>query len=170
MAEILKIPSSSPHDPQPTVIKLKYDNPKEIEGKYGTQYMYGVTHQGQDKVLYATTGLHRQIEATQSRQGDELSVIRTGEGKETRWSVLPLEDQHLSGQPLPKQETQAAPTRRNGPTFEERYLQYGVAWDMAVDFLAAKQSNADVNAVAFTFYKMAQDAGHNLMEEPNPKE
>jgi len=170
MASILKIQPTNPHQPEPTEITLKFDSPKEIEGNWGPQWMYGVWHEGEEKVIYATKGLHNAIENTGSKANDTLSIIRTGEGKETRWSVLHTDDISLAGD-AKKGNSKPAPSRpqQTGMSFQDRYEQYGVAWDMAVDFLAEKQTTADVNAVAFTFYKMAMDAGHDL-REPAPKE
>lgn len=171
MAEILKIQPTDPFKPQPTEVTLKFDTPKEIEGKWGPQWMYTVIHNGQEKVIYATKGLHGRIEEQGGKAGDTFSIIRRGEGKETRWDVLHVNDLHLRGearqnpQPDINQSAPAKPAGNPKKEFFKRREQYGQAWDMAVDFLHAKQSNADVNAVAFTFYKMAQDVGYDLMED-----
>jgi len=171
MSKILKIQSTDPRNPQPTLVTLKFNQPKEVEGNYGTQYMYGVIHEGMDKTIYATPGMHRRIQEIGARQGDTLSIIRTGEGKETRWDII-VDGRDGTKQigrdgdpfvvgPYAKQELKS-PTFRPEAEFQRRMAQYGVAWEMAHEFISQRGGEGDLNAVAFTFYKMAQDCGHDL--------
>ena len=171
MSKILKIESTDPRNPVPTLITLKFNQPKEVEGNYGTQYMYGVIVNGEEKTIYATPGMHRRIQELGAKQGDTLSVIRTGQGKETRWDII------IDGRNGNKQvgrdgdpfvEGPYASQQMKSPTFvpevefQRRIAQYGVAWEMAREFIDMHGGEADLNAVAFTFYKMAQDCGHDL--------
>lgn len=178
MPEILKIEPTSAHDPKPTEITLKFDSPKEIEGKWGPQWMYTVIHNGEEKTLYATKGLHGRIDEQGGKAGDTFSIIRTGSGKETRWDVMHVNDLHLRGdarqnpQPNVSAPTAAAPADAKS-TYYTRLKQYAVAWNIAERFLSDKGGGDNINAVAFTFYKMAQDVGYDLRleegQDTNPK-
>jgi len=170
MPEILKIEPTSLHDPKPTEITLKFDTPKEIEGKWGPQWMYTVIHNGEEKTLYATKGLHGRISDNGAKAGDTFSIIRTGSGKETRWDVLHVDDLGLRGearqnpQPNIKQSAPAA-SKDAKQEYYTRLKQYSLAWDIAERFLSDKGGGDNINAVAFTFYKMAQDVGYDLRKE-----
>lgn len=177
MSSILKIEPTDPRNPEPTLVVLKFDKPKEVEGKYGPQYMYSVQADGEDKVIYATPGMHRRIEELGARQGDALSIIRTGAGKDTRWDII-MEGREgkalvgRDGDPFVEGPDAArklkAPTFNPREEFQKRQAQYAVAWEMAKEFLTQSGDDADLNAVAFTFYKMAQDCGFDLTEDTPP--
>lgn len=172
---IYKFEATSARDPKSVDITLKYDTPKETEGKYGTQYRYSVSINGDDYTIFATPGLHKAIQDTRGRAGDVLSVIRIGEGKDTRWDVVRLDgSQGANADPI--DDPFLAPEERNIPKktsqtiFYDNLKRYEQAWIMAERFLTKHGGQGDLNAVSFTFYKMAQDAGYDLMNEEENNE
>lgn len=172
--QIYKFEATSARDPKSVDVTLKYDTPQEVEGKFGTQYRYSVTIDGTDYTIFATPGLHRAIENTGAKAGETISVIRIGEGKDTRWDIVhekAFGSQAASNHNNPINDPFLKPEERNKPRqnsrtlFEENMKRYSTAWDLATEFLTEKGGDGDLNAVAFTFYKMAQDAGHDLLED-----
>ena len=168
---IYKFEATNARDPKSVDVTLRFDTPKEVEGKWGPQYMYGITVEGTDYTLYATPGLHRSIQETGARQGETISVIRFGEGKDTRWDVIHTKDfsaknsAHGNVDPFITPQERNAPKRDAGVVFHENMMRYQIAWNMAHDFLQQVEGQGDLNAVAFTFYKMAQDAQYDLLNE-----
>lgn len=171
---IYKFEPTSARDPKSVDVTLKYDTPQETEGKWGTQYRYSVSIDGTDYTIFATPGLHNAIQATGARANETISVIRLGEGKETRWDVVHEKQFGTSAaakhdnpinDPFLKPEERGKPQRSSKNLFYDNVKRYGVAWKMAETFLSERTQTADCNAVAFTFYKMAQDAGHDLLED-----
>lgn len=171
---IYKFEATDARNPRSVDVTLKYDTPREVEGKYGTQYRYSATIDGTDYTIFATPGLHNAIQRTGAKAGETISVIRLGEGKETRWDIVhsnqfgtdsasnhnnPIND------PFMTPEEVRAPRRSNKNLFYDNVKRYGVAWKLASQFLEEHNAQADHNAVAFTFYKMAQDASHDLLED-----
>lgn len=84
---ILKIDPVDVFNPKPVMLKLKFDEPKETQGTYGTQYLYSVIHEGTEKTFFASQSLDGMIYETGAGKDDWLAIIRTGEGKDTRWNV-----------------------------------------------------------------------------------
>ena len=61
-------------DNEAVTVTLDYDGPKTVEGNYGTQYLYGVN--GGADTFYATASLSSLIEATGSKKGDEITILK----------------------------------------------------------------------------------------------
>lgn len=113
---------------------------------------------GEEHTLFASKALHSRIQDTRAGKDDTISIIKVGEGKDTRWDVQKVEDlDEATGHPKPLNHGQEA--------FHQDLRRYSVAWDMAHDFLTEKGQTGDLNAIAFTFYKMAKDARHDLLQE-----
>jgi hypothetical protein len=192
---VLNITAVDPFDPQPTVFQLRFDTPKEFEGKYGPQFAYSVRYQGKDHVLFASKALHENIHETTARKDDYVAVVRTGEGVDTRW-VARLVDQ--TGRPVaqdPKRapdraatstrppatptdtfprETRAAPApkpfadRLTGYLNDETLYWHAMKRAMVALPEFAPTPSLDLNAVAFVLYKLAKDHGIQLDADGNP--
>lgn len=160
----LNIPvSASARQLQPVDVTLNYDDPKEFEGKYGTQYKYSVnTTDGVEHTLFASQALHQRIEEHAPSKGTTLSIARIGEKKDTRWDVVYIngpKDRNTNTSPQPQ-------TRGPNPDAYTRDLTlYWAAFDLAHETLTNKNytPNVDANAVAFVIYKLAKEHGI-----PNP--
>lgn len=57
----------------PRTVVLKYDDGKSVDGKYGTQYMWGVEP---DDVFYATPALNALITASSVKAGDRITIAK----------------------------------------------------------------------------------------------
>lgn len=173
---IYKFEASDARNPKAVDVTLKYDTPQETEGKFGTQYKYSVTINGTDYTVFATPGLHRAIESTGARANETVSVIRIGSGKETKWDVIhadqfgtnaaenhgtPNEDPFVSKQDA----SNYKPKKNARTTYYDNLRRYEIAWDIAERFAKKQGTDQGLNAIAFTFYKMAQDADYDLLQE-----
>lgn len=151
-----------------TEAKLKFDQPLEKEGQYGPYWLYKMDINGQEETVPASKSLHEAIQATGAKAGSVISVIRMGEGKDTRYDVVDTQnlDGGASEQQLEAEADRVFPPKPQPSAKTEFYTllkKYKIAWGLAEKFLDGKQG--EVNAVAFTFYKMAQDVGYDLRKE-----
>jgi len=167
-----KFPTSDARNPQPTDATLLFDEPLEKEGKWGPYWIYKMRINGEEESIPATKGLHNAIQNAMGRKGDTLSVIRMGEGKDTRWDVINTNDAALYGENPPEKAPaarQAPPPVQQASNTKERFYdnmeRYKRAWNLASEFLETQQQTGDINAIAFTFYKMASDAGYDLLDD-----
>jgi len=161
---ILEIPpSSSPRDLKPVDVTFQFDTPKEMEGKFGTQYKYTVQVDGIEHTLFASKALHRMIEEHAIAKGTVLSIARLGSGKDTRWDVVYISGPKGSGAPAKApQQTVSTPVPTYSPAgFTDDLARYWLAFDLALDTLNQKglTPSVDANAVAFVIYKMAKEHG-----------
>jgi hypothetical protein len=183
---ILNIPAVDPFNPQPVIGRMRFGEPKQVEGKFGTQYMYGLEVNGQAHTLFASKALDAAIYETGAQQNDYIAIIRTGEGKDTRWQVRLVDEngQEIKGagrsikeakpaERLPSPEP-AAPKPKL--TAEERQINFVSDEDQYFSALArarhrvkdwpiADGNNIDLNAVAFVLYKMAKEHGVTLIAD-----
>lgn len=183
---VLNIQAVDPFDPQPTIFQLKFDTPKEFEGKYGTQYIYSIRYDGKDHVLFASAALDERIGETGAKKDDYVAVVRTGEGKDTRWTARLVDAQGRpiqGGGPRKPQEAQEAPSRGGGGgqaqaapakpperPYDERLadflmdeqLYFGSMKRAETMLGKDRETNLDLNAVAFVLYRMAKDHGIEL--------
>jgi hypothetical protein len=195
---VLNINPVDPFDPQPTMFQLRFDTPKEFEGKYGPQFAYSVTYNNQDHVLFASKALDEAIQATTARKDDHVAVVRTGEGKDTRWTARLVD---ASGRPVAVANQRPAPAARPAPAeafpretlpvtpraslpvaprpkpFVDRLTGYlsdeSLYWHAMKRAMVALPEGApapslDLNAVAFVLYKMAKDHGIELGPDGDP--
>jgi hypothetical protein len=178
---ILKIEPVDPFNPQPVIIELKFDTAKEVEGQYGTQYLYGVKSEGKDYVLFASKALDEAIVDTGAASKDRVAIVRTGEGKDTRWTARLVDG---SGRPIANKAKRPGPAQpengyedRGAPApaprpapavkpFDDRLADflteeslYLHAMRRAMNALpdGAPKPSLDLNAVAFVLYRMAKD-------------
>ena len=78
----LKLQTNIPRD-----ITFKFATGKEVEGQYGPQVMYGVTCDGQDDYLYASSFLSEKIQAAGIGPGVTLRITKGEEGNKTVWHI-----------------------------------------------------------------------------------
>lgn len=71
----------------------------EVTGKYGKQWKYTVLHDGQEKEMYASAGLHRELQSADAKPLDVLTVTRTGSGTETRYAIVKTPGSSVAGRP-----------------------------------------------------------------------
>jgi hypothetical protein len=188
---ILNIQPVDPFNPRPTIVKLRFDEPKQFEGKYGTQFMYSVTDErGQNHVLFASQALDGQIHKLGAKAQDRLAIVRTGEGKDTRWTVRLVDANgnatvDTGRAPAPRGATPspaapaapAATSYRPPKPFEDRLASYLSDVNLYINaYTAAMQElshleipkSIDMNAAAFVIYKMAKDNGIELDNSGTP--
>jgi len=105
VSDFIDIPESdfrsSTPDIKPVDVVLRYDNPKAKTHKsqFGSgsyeKFYYAVLFNGEEKVIGATSALHKAIEATGAVQNTEIRIIKRRIGddaKDIRWTV-----EHISG-------------------------------------------------------------------------
>jgi len=176
---ILNIRPVDPFNPRPVIMKLRFGEPKEVEGKFGKQFMYGVEVDGQPHTLFASPALDKAIYETNAQQGGYVAVIRTGEGKDTRWQVRAVdgagnpvaneprsiqsappaarEPQQAAYSPAPATRPQPSPEDRLAAFLEDENL-YFAAMARARTMLGRETPvSIDLNAVSFVLYKMAKE-------------
>jgi hypothetical protein len=192
-SSILNIKPVDPFNPQPVIIKLRFAEPKQVEGKFGPQFMYGVEVDGESYTLFASKALDTAIYETGTQQGGYVAIIRTGEGKDTRWQARacdidgnPVTHQprkitsapsapRVSSQEPRQQPSPAAPATKPQPSHEDRlaaFLEdenlYFSAMARAKTMLGDAAVNIDLNAVSFVLYKMAKEHGIELDATGDP--
>lgn len=184
---ILNIQPADPFNPKPTIVKLRFDEPKQFEGKFGTQFMYSVTDErGQNHVLFASQALDGQIHKLGAKAQDRLAIVRTGEGKDTRWTVRLVDGNgnptvDTGRAPAPRGATPApAPTmtaNRQPKAFEDRLASYLNDVNLYINAYSTVlqelnhidlPKSIDVNAAAFVVYKMAKDHSIELDNSGTP--
>jgi hypothetical protein len=168
---ILEVPvSESARNLKEISVTLLFDTPKEIEGKFGTQFKYGVEVGGVEHTLFASNALHRKIQDCSPAKGSVLSIARFGTGKETKWDVV------LAGGPggskmvekAPQSSAQGVVPRGTPQTFVDHLQRYWEAFDLAHETLKEKglKPSVDVNAIAFVIYKLAIDNNVVNLRQP----
>jgi len=60
--------------------------PRLVEGKFGPQHAYEWLKDGQDYTIYATKGLHFELDKLKLTTGDVVKIARTGSGTDTRYA------------------------------------------------------------------------------------
>lgn len=203
---ILAIPSSkNPRNAEPTLVRLMYDTPLEKQKDQGMLYIYKVTavsnchkqtgdtsepvEPGTQMIMFAWDGLNRAINETEAAKNDVIEIVRTGEGKRTRWYVdlsvvadsetSAREAQQDSRSDPPKtskgwHKAPAPQTASGGLTAAERFdhqvNRYLHALDLARVHTEQREIpyQVDLNAMAFAFYKMAEDAGYDPTKDETP--
>lgn len=184
---ILNIQPVDPFNPKPTIVTLRFDEPKEFEGKYGTQFMYSVSDEGgRTHTMFASQALDGQIHKIGAKKGDRIAIVRTGEGKDTRWTVRFADGRTPEVIPqdkrgAPRSEPTAPPITANigraKKSYDDRLADFLSDLHLYVSAYSAVMDNLkhldipksiDVNAAAFVIYKMAKDHGIELDNNGNP--
>jgi hypothetical protein len=188
---VLDIPVADAFDPQPTIIELKFDTPREFQGDYGPRYAYSIKHKGTDHVLFASQALDGAIYQTGAQKGDRVAIIRTGTGQDTRWKARLVDEngravEGKTDRPAKRPKADDTQARQQTATsassggqrtmsksFDERLTDflndetlYLHAMQRAMTALPedAPKPSLDLNAVAFVLYKMAKD--HDITLDP----
>ena len=60
----------------PEKVKLTFDEPMTGEGQYGTWYMYGCVHKGEEKVFFPSELLHKMIQLNGYGARSEFTVLK----------------------------------------------------------------------------------------------
>ena len=72
----------------PLLMTFQFNQPKTGTGQYGEWYLYGVEHQGQDKGIFASRGLHDRLQQLGQLQGRSLEITKVvDEVGKTRWVI-----------------------------------------------------------------------------------
>jgi hypothetical protein len=182
---ILNINPVDPFNPRPTIVQLRFDEPKEVEGKFGPQFLYGVAVDGVNHTLFASKALDTSIYETGAKKDDYVAIVRTGEGKDTRWTarLVDVDGTPIEGGGRKIQDAKAAPRQpalrqslsapaaapRPQVSSEDRLAAflldeslYWAAMARGRNMLKDQPYNLDLNAVAFVIYKMAKEHGVEL--------
>ena len=67
----------------PTEVELSFDEPKTGEGQYGTWYMYGCIHKGEEKVFFPSELLCKMIQLSGHKKDSEFTILKN-EGDDGR--------------------------------------------------------------------------------------
>lgn len=130
---VVEFPVSTVRDQQPVDLLLQFDTPKEIDKGDWMLYLYGVVHEGVEKVMFAYSGLYNKIQASGAVKGDTISVVRIGQGKDnTQWDVL------VQGQPTHKTAAQVAQPRQT-PSQQARSSEMKQHLQQAIQQLTKQQ-------------------------------
>ena len=165
--------STDPREMRYVNATLKFDTPKEKEGKYGPYYIYGCKDDnGQDASLLASKALHEAIAELNVRAGAKIMIARLGEGKDTRWFAHVDEDPFIGEGPAARTEEAVQQRARTAPDdFGDRLAKYKAAMNEAVKIARQLEgtelpafARLDLNAVAFTIDRMAADCNTDLRE------
>jgi hypothetical protein len=192
---ILNIQPVDPFNPKPTIVKLRFDEPKQFEGKYGTQFMYSVEDErGVQHVLFASQALDGQIHQVGAKANDRVAIVRTGQGKDTRWTVRLIDRNGnmteperkaapRNATPSPATAPQQAPATtpayvtRPAKSFEDRLTAYLSDVNLYINAYSTVlqelnhidiPKSIDANAAAFVVYKMAKDHGIEFVNSGTP--
>lgn len=161
-------PSDDKEHLRESYAKLKYDKPMEKQGKRGPFYVYGCTDAaGKDASFLAFAEQHAAIKATGAGAGDVVYMAKVGSGPGEEWFVRKDGDPFTRGPGGSYQDDRNAPAGRG---FDARLAQYNAALDVACEIAAHVENtrampgfaHLDVNAVAFTLMKMADDTNTDL--------
>jgi len=68
-------------------IKLIYDRCKSGESQYGSWYLYGVEHDGEQVGIFAEDALHKQLK--EYGKGSKLIIRRNQDNGKLEWQVTP---------------------------------------------------------------------------------
>lgn len=192
----LEIKPVDPFRPEPVIVKLRFDDPKEVAGSYGPQFMYGIEVDGERRVLFASATLDGLIYDLGARKGDHVAILRHGSGTDTRWAVdlvdaagqtiaraaqdRPREE---SGRTSPQEGAGDAGQPRRPPAPELSYAErlmaylehehlYWASMTKANHYLEAAlpgiTRQVDLNASAYVLYRLALDHGIELDASGNP--
>jgi len=184
---ILNIQPVDPFDPKPTIVTLRFDEPKEFEGKYGTQFMYSVTDEGgRTHTMFASQALDGQIHKLGAKKGDRIAIVRTGEGKDTRWTVrfadgrtpevIP-QDKRKAPSGSPSAQPATANPGRVKKSYDDRLADFLSDMNLYISAYGTVTQHLkhvdvpksiDLNAAAFVIYKMAKDHDIELDGKGNP--
>ena len=173
----LNVPvSKSFRDLDEVQVTLRYDEPKEFEGKFGPQFKYSVDVDGTEHTLFASPALNRQIQDHSPTTGSVLSIARVGSGKETKWDVVYVSGPKGTGDNRRSEKPatgsgRSEPARSAGPDpkgYTDELARYWLAFDLAIQTLIQRgmPHNVDANAIAFVIYKMAKE--HGIEDPSNP--
>lgn len=174
---IFKVEPTDPRNPKAVDVTLKFDTPKEVPPKeegWNPSWRYSVKIDDKDYTIFATKGLHNAIQETGAKAGDTVSVVRFGEGLKTEWDVLHTDNLGTeaaknhgdAGDPFERPAGGYRPKPDAKTEFYNSLKRYQEAWTIAGRFLEKNGGDASQHsAVAFTFYRMASDAGYDIREE-----
>ena len=74
----LKFKANLPED-----VTLTFDEPLSGEGQYGTWYMYGCMHKGEEKVFFPSELLHKMIQLGGHGKDSKITILKN-EGDDGR--------------------------------------------------------------------------------------
>ena len=67
----------------PEEVTLTFDEPLTGEGQYGTWYMYGCVHKGEEKVFFPSELLHKMIQLNKHGKDSKITILKN-EGDDGR--------------------------------------------------------------------------------------
>ena len=83
MTESMRPPILKPDINVPVLVTLPFGDYKEIEGQYGTQFMYNVQVDGETQTLFADVKLHQAMLTAGLAPGVTMTITKTQESFET---------------------------------------------------------------------------------------
>tara|TARA_Y100001934_G_scaffold247514_1_gene307373 strand:- start:48 stop:566 length:519 start_codon:yes stop_codon:yes gene_type:complete len=144
---------------EPRTLCFPYADYLEVNGQYGTQFLYTVEAEGLRDRLYATPKLHQALQTTGITAGDLVTITKIEtEGNRMGWTV------EVEGLPVPEPEAEATegvsaprPEANGKPAFAEMEDMIGrclkaswAAWQGLDEEFAF--SSEDVRAVGITLF------------------
>ncbi|MCU0229685.1 MAG: hypothetical protein MUF01_18800 [Bryobacterales bacterium] len=75
----------------PYQVALRFATPREIQGRYGTQMMFTVQHEGEEKLMFFDPRTAQRIEALELRAGEPFTIMKQevskGRAKAIQWLI-----------------------------------------------------------------------------------
>lgn len=99
----------------PVIVSLKFDEPLEVEGQFGTQFQYACTLEGKDAVMWLPREAKLAIENAGAKRGDEIAIAKRKEGRRNVWQVQKVEEEPLPAEPAQP----AAAPHANGNAYRD---------------------------------------------------
>jgi hypothetical protein len=159
----------------PVTVTLEFDGGKQVQGRYGPQFLYWLDGQ---RSMFVDANVHEQIRATGAVAGDTLEITRRKKGRADEWEVVHILDEpgqaaapppppqtRRPSSPVPAAATAPRPTQQPAPApITRATTDLTAAFCQAIDALTEAREygrragldlrwdTGDVRAVAISIY------------------
>lgn len=86
-----------------TFVRLDYDQPKESQGRHGTQWQYTLNEN--TAIMWLDDAAKKAVDASGARAGDEICILKGKNGRYNTWDIQVVND---ATEPPPEQQTPAS--------------------------------------------------------------
>jgi hypothetical protein len=90
----------------PVTVTLEFDGGKQVQGRYGPQFLYWLDGQ---RSMFVDANVHEQIKASGAAAGDTLEITRRKTGRTEEWEVVHIVDEPQATAPPPATRRQSSP-------------------------------------------------------------
>lgn len=154
-------------------VTLKYDEPKSGNNAYGPWYLYTADYNGQEVVFFAKEPLHKQIQRTNARTGDTITIAvdergyySVGDANGSNMSMG--EDEDPFTPPAVSPPTGVSATHKPTRSFDGLVEDYQACLGAAAAICVAEfeeYTNEDVRSIATTLYIQGTREGVDFPKE-----